>query len=146
MPKSKARTANRRGGNSSRFEAVSQSSAQIVKDAAALLDEELAAGIQAAKQVQQRFRKEGRIDPADFSDALQRFQADAHEVIALLNDRLNEMRSDENYQVVKKLVDRSHDLVDVAVELVNGSAEIANQLANSPIAKQATGRRAGRKR
>jgi len=48
-----------------------------VKDAAALLDEELAAGIQAAQQVQQRFRKQGRIDPADFSDALQRFQADA---------------------------------------------------------------------
>jgi hypothetical protein len=146
MPKAKAKTASRRSANSGRFEEVSKSSAQIVKDAAALLDEELAAGIQAAKQVQQRFRKEGRIDPADFSDALQRFQADAHEVIALLNERLNEMRSDQNFELVKKLVDRSHDLVDVAVELVNGSAEIANQLANSPIAKQATGRRAGRKR
>ena len=136
MPKAKAGSANRRSANSGRLEEVSKSTAQIVKDAAALLDEELAAGITAAKQVQQRFRKEGRIDPADFGDALQRFQADAHEVIALLNDRLNEMRSDENYQVVKKLVDRSHDLVDVAVELVNGSAEIANQLANSPVVKQ----------
>lgn len=146
MPKAKAGSANRRSANSGRLEEVSKSTAQIVKDAAALLDEELAAGITAAKQVQQRFRKEGRIDPADFGDALQRFQADAHEVIALLNDRLNEMRSDENYQVVKKLVDRSHDLVDVAVELVNGSAEIANQLANSPVVKQSTERRAGRKR
>jgi len=146
MPKSKAGTANRRNRNSRRLEEVSKSSAQIVKDAAALLDEELAAGIQAAKQVQQRFRKEGRIDPADFSDALSRFQADAHEVIALLNDRLNEMRSDENFKLVKKLIDRSHDLVDVAVEVVNGSAEIANQLANSPRAKQASESRANRKR
>jgi hypothetical protein len=154
MPKSKAGTAgqrsdakgNRRSPNASRFEEVSKNSAQIVKDAAALLDEELAAGIQAAKQVQQRFRKEGRIDPADFSDALQRFQADAHEVIALLNDRLNEMRSQENFEVVQKLVERSHDLVDVAVELVNGSAEIANQLANSPRVKHTSESRAGRKR
>jgi hypothetical protein len=146
MPKAKAGSTNKRSAKSGRLEEVSKSTAQIVKDAAALLDEELAAGITAAKQVQQRFRKEGRIDPADFGDALQRFQADAHEVIALLNDRLNEMRSDENYQVVKKLVDRSHDLVDVAVELVNGSAEIANQLANSPVVKQSTERRAGRKR
>lgn len=154
MPKSKSGNATQRaaakgssrGANSGRFEEVSKSSAQIVKDAAALLDEELAAGIQAAKQVQQRFRRGGRIDPADFGDALQRFQADAHEVITLLNDRLNEMRSDENYKMVKKLIDRSHDLVDVAVEMVNGSAEIANQLANSPLAKQATGRRASRKR
>src|SRR5215469_17628471 len=143
MPKPKAGTTNRRSAKSSRFEDVSKSSAQIVKDAAALLDEELAAGITAAKQVQQRFRKEGRIDPSDFSDALQRFQANAHEVIALLNDRLDEMRSQENFELVQKLVERSHDL---AVELVNSSAEIANQLANSPIVKQATERRAGRKR
>jgi len=154
MPKSKAGTAgqrsnatgDKRGANSGRFEAVSKSTAQIVQDAAALLDEELATGIKAAKQVQQRYRREQRVDPADFSEALQRFQADAHEVIGLLNDRLNDMRSEENYQIVRKLVDRSHDLVDLAVELVNGSAEIANQLANSPIAKQATGRREGRKR
>jgi hypothetical protein len=146
MPKSKARTANRRGADSRRCEEISNSSAQVVKDAAALLDEELAAGIQTAKQVQQRFRKRGRIDPADFSDALQRFQADAHEVIGLLNDRLDEMRSQENFQLVRKLVQRSHDLVDVAVELVNSSAEIANQIANSRNAKQTTERRAGRKR
>src|SRR5215469_3675572 len=120
MPKPKAGTTNRRSAKSSRFEDVSKSSAQIVKDAAALLDEELAAGITAAKQVQQRFRKEGRIDPADFGDALQRFQADAHEVIALLNDRLDEMRSQENFELVQERVERSHDLVDVAVELVNG--------------------------
>ncbi len=154
MPRSKAqKTAQRpeagRKGKSAatgRFEEVSKSTAQIVKDAAALLDEELAAGIVAANQVQQRFRKEGRVDPRDFSNALQRFQTDAHEVITLLNERLDEMRSQENFDVVKKLVNRSHDMVDVAVELVNSSAEIANQLANLPIVKQNTGRRAGRKR
>lgn len=42
---------------------------RIVQDAAALLDEELAAGIVAAKQVQKRFRKERRIDPQDFGAA-----------------------------------------------------------------------------
>ena len=60
---------------------MSKSTSQIVKDAAALLDEELAAGIVAPDQVQRRLRKEGRIDPADFSNALKRFQADAHEII-----------------------------------------------------------------
>jgi hypothetical protein len=135
-----------RKGKAGRFDEVSKSTAQIVKDAAALLDEELAAGIVAANQVQQRFRKEGRVDPRDFSNALQRFQADAHEVITLLNERLNDMRSQENFDVVKNLVNRGHDLVDIAVELVSSSAEIANQLANSPIVKQNTGRRGGRKR
>lgn len=151
MPKSKEQdTAQRsdadRNRKSGRLDDVSKSTAQIVKDAAALLDEELAAGIVAANQVQKRFRKEGRVDPKDFNNALQRFQADAHEVIKLLNDRLNDMRSQENFDLVKNLVNRSHDMVDIAVELVNGSAEMATQLANSPIVKQNLGRRAGRKR
>lgn len=154
MPKAKVQnTARGEGGNRvrkgadpGRLNRVSKSTAQIVKDAAALLDEELAAGIVAANQVQQRFRKERRVDPRDFSDALQRFQADAHEVIKLLNDRLNDMRSQENFDLVENLIDRSHDMVDLAVEMVNSSAEIATQLANSPILKQNSGRRAGRKR
>ena len=65
---------------------------------------------------------------------------------ALLNDRSDEMRLQENFQLDQKLVEGSHDLVDVAVELVNSSAEIANQIANSRKAKQTTERRAGRKR
>ena len=154
MPRSKATgnagqgdsTRNRKSASSGRFEQMSKSTSQIVQDAAALLDEELAAGIVAANRVQSRFRKDGRIDPADFSNALQRFQADAHEVIALLNDRLSEMRSDENFAMVKNLVNRSHDMVDLAVEMVNASAEVASQLANSPIVKKDVGSRAGRKR
>ena len=83
MPKSKGKTSqrsdrknNRKGAGSARFEGISKSTAHIVKDAAALLDEELAAGIVAANQVQRRFRKDRRVDPADFSKALQRFQTD----------------------------------------------------------------------
>src|SRR3974377_741944 len=154
MPKSKPKdkdqrteaNRNRKSADSARLRQGSKSTAQIVKDAAALLDEELAAGIVAANQVQRRFRKQRRIDPADFSNALQRFQADAHEVITLLNERLDEMRSDENFGVVKNLVNRSHDMVDLAVEMVNSSAEVATQLANSPLVKQNAGRRDGRKR
>lgn len=146
--KSKAQSTDASRGKqrkSQRFDDISKSTSQIVKDAAALLDEELAAGIVAARQVQERFRKEQRIDPADFSDALQRFQADAHEVISLLNQRLNEMRSDENFEVVQKLVSRSHDVVDLAVEMVNGSAEIATKLLNSSILKPSAESRGNRK-
>jgi len=111
-----------------------------------LLDEELAAGTLASKQVQGRFRQERRVDQADFSDALQRFQADAHEVITLLNDRLNDMRSQENFALVKNLVNRSHDMVDIAVDMVNSSAEVATHLANSPILKRNSEGRVSHKR
>jgi hypothetical protein len=119
---------------------ISKSSAQIVKDAAALLDEELAAGIVAAKQVQQRFQKDRRIDAGDFKKTLQKFQGDAHEVVSLLEDQISKLRSQENAELAKRLLHNTHDVVDLAVELVNMGAEIADQLAQSNLKRDASNR------
>jgi len=124
------------GARSARLKQISKSSSQIVKDAAVLLDEELASGIVAAKQVQQRFQKERRINPGDFKVALTRFQGDAHEVVNLLNDQFAEMRSDENAELVKRFTGNAHSLLDLVVELVNTSAEIADQLAKTNLPKK----------
>ena len=124
------------GARSARLKEISKSSSQIVKDAAVLLDEEIASGIVAAKQVQQRFQKERRIDPGDFKDALTRFQGDAHDAVNLLNDQFAELRSDENAELVKRFTDNAHSLLDLVVELVNTSAEIADQLAKSNLQKK----------
>jgi len=124
------------GARSARLKQISKSSSQIVKDAAVLLDEELASGIVAAKQVQQRFQKERRINPGDFKDALTKFQGDAHDVVNLLNDQFAEMRSDENAELVKRFTGNAHSLLDLVVELVNTSAEIADQLAKSSLQKK----------
>ncbi len=122
-----------------RFKQISKASAQIVKDAAALLDEEIAAGIVAAKNMQQRFHKERRIDPADFKETLHRFQSDAHEVVNLLNEQIAELRTEENAAVMTRLVNNTHDLLDLVVGLVNMGAEIANQLVQANLPKQNAG-------
>ena len=124
------------GARSARLKEISKSSSQIVKDAAVLLDEEIASGIVAAKQVQQRFQKERRINPGDFKDALTKFQGDAHDVVNLLNDQFAELRSDENAELVKRFTGNAHSLLDLVVEMVNTSAEIADQLAKSNLQKK----------
>ena len=134
------------GATSGRLNQISKSTAQIVKDAAALLDEEVAAGIVAAKQMQRRFQKERRIDPTDFKGALEKFQGDAHEVINLLNDRLADMRLQENFELIKRFVEKTHDVVDLAAEFVNSSAEIVNQLTKSSLSKRTAGSRESRNR
>ena len=116
---------------SKQFEQIGKSTSQIVRDAAALLDEEVAAGIVAARQMQKRFQKERRIDSADFREALQKFQGDAHEIVSLLNEQLSESRSKENTELVKRLLSHTHDVVDLVVEITNTGAELANQLAQS---------------
>jgi len=125
----------RSGKDSERFHQISQSTSQIVKDAAALLDEEVAAGIVAARKVQQRFQKEQRIDSADFQEALHKFQGDAHQVVGMLTTQFDQLRSKENSELIKRLVSNTHDVVDLAVEMVNMGAEIAGQLAQVTLKK-----------
>jgi hypothetical protein len=137
-PTSKPRQKSRAGAS---FKQISASTAQIVKEAACLLDEEVAAGIVAARQMQRRFQKERRIDPADFDQALQKFQADAHEVVTLLNDQFKQLRAEENADLIKRLVSNTHDVVDLAVEFIQTGAEIANQLAQTGRKGNAAGSR-----
>jgi len=148
--KSTGRKTSRRGRsrstkqqNRERFAEINTATSQIVREAAALLDDEVAAGIVAARQMQERFGRERKIDPADFQDSLQRFQGDAHEVVNMLNHQFSEFRSDENAELVSRFVANTHDLLDVVVSVVNMSAEIANQLVAANLPKPAATKRRG---
>ena len=124
------------GASTARVKSVSDSSSQIVKEAALLLDDELAAGILAAKQMQKRFRSERRVDPADFKEAVQQLQTQAHEVVNQFSSKISEASSRENVEILQRLVNNSHDLLDLTVELLNTGAELADQLAQSNLQKK----------
>jgi hypothetical protein len=125
-----ARRTEKRG---QRFGQIGATTSRIVMDAAALLDEEVAAGIVAAKRVQERFQKERRIEPADFSEALQRFRSDAHDIVNTLNDQFTRLRSPENDELIGRLLKDTHNLLDLAFGIVDTGAEIASQLAQSKL-------------
>jgi hypothetical protein len=124
------------GAQSARFKKIGKTSSQIVMDAAALLDEEIASGIVAAKQVQQRFARDRRIDPSDFKGALKKFQGDAHQVVNMLNGQFSGLRSRESTQLVNRFTRNTHNLLDLVVELVNTGAKLADQLAQSKLNKK----------
>lgn len=125
----------RPGTQSARFKQIGKSSSQIVMDAALLLDEEIASGIVAAKQVQQRFARDRRIDPNDFKGALKKFQGDAHQMVNMLNGQFAGVRSRQSTQLVNRFTRNTHNLLDLVVELVNTGAKIADQLAQSRLKK-----------
>lgn len=122
-------------GRRARFEQINRSGSQIVRDAAALLDEEMASGIVAARNMQERMDKERRIDKADFSEALARLQGDAHQVLNLVSGQLGEARSADNSELISRFTRNMHDLLDVVVGVVSTSAEIAGQLAEKNLPK-----------
>lgn len=118
-----------------RLDRMGAATSEIVREAAALLDEEVAAGIVAARKIQERFQRERRIDPADFQESLQRLQADAHELVNVLNRELTGESSGANAKLVSRLLSNAHDLVDVLVGVVNMSAGLANELAEANLSR-----------
>jgi ABC-type transporter Mla subunit MlaD len=113
---------------SARIKNASRSVTNIVKDAAEILNEEVASGIIAARQMQDRFKKENRIDPKDFQSALEKFNADAHEVLNLLTQQIDELHHKDNVELTRRLMDKTHDVLDLSVGMVNISAKMANEL------------------
>lgn len=130
-----AATPEAEGGRRARFEQINRAGSQIVRDAAALLDEEMAAGIVAARNMQQRMDRERRVDRADFGEALQRFQGDAHEILNLVGNQLGELRPGDSSELLARFTRNLHDLLDVVVGVVGTSAEIAGQLAEANLPK-----------
>jgi hypothetical protein len=122
-------------GRRARFQQINRAGSQIVRDAAALLDEEMAAGVVAARNVQQRMDRERRVDRADFAGALQRFQGDAHQILDLMNEQIEEFRAGDNSELLSRLTRNTHDLLDVMVGVITTSAEIAGQLAEKNLPK-----------
>src|SRR2546421_11697991 len=119
-----------------RSKEIGQSTSQIVKDAALLLEDEMASGIIAAKQMQQRFQKDRHISPGDFKDALTKLQRDAHEVINQLDEQFPALSSQENTELVRRFSEHTHALLDLVVELVNTGAELVDQLAQEQLPKK----------
>jgi hypothetical protein len=124
--------------NKRRIGQISSATSQIVKEAGAVLDEEMAIGIVTAKKMQERFDNERRIDSTDFKEALQRFQNDGHELVGLVDQQIVELRSDENVDLTNRLIANVHSLLDLAVGLVGTGTEIANQLIERNLPKRNT--------
>jgi hypothetical protein len=66
-----------------------KSSSRIVQKAASILEEEIAAGILAAKQVEERLINVREIRSANPEEVMQRFRRDAHEVVDIVLDVVN---------------------------------------------------------
>ncbi len=65
---------------------VADTTSRIVQRAASILEEELASGLVAARQIEQRFVDVEKVRSRDPQEVMQRFRRDAHEVVDILID------------------------------------------------------------
>lgn len=85
------KTAHRKAGSTSRArtEGLTSEALRIVEQAASILEEEIAAGIVAAKKVEERYVDVNALRSGASEQVIQRFRKDAHEVLDILLDLVN---------------------------------------------------------
>jgi hypothetical protein len=118
-----ARPATKRGS----LEEIGKTTSQVVQEAAAVLEEDLATGLIAARKVSQRLAKEQRFEADDFADALKRFRSTGHELIEIARGRLEELRSDANQELLKKLLTDGQGALDTLIDVIAASPELADR-------------------
>lgn len=124
-----------RSGPSPRIRRMSNNASAIVKAAAELLDEEVAAGVVTAKQMQKRFREERRVDAKDLRPALDRLKTDTEGMLSVIEEQFGPTQSKETTDMIRRLLGQSQSLLQIVFELVDTATKVGSQLANAQLAK-----------
>lgn len=119
----------RRNAKGGRLGTAGRTASTAVREAASVLEQELAATLPGVRRLQERFTKEGRVDQKEFTDVLERARATSHEFINLAADRMTDLRSADVQELSQRLTSDAHDLFDSMINLVALAPDIMNRLA-----------------
>jgi hypothetical protein len=107
---------------------VGKSGAQVIREAAEVLEEELAAGLIAARKVSRRLAKEQRVDKEEFDDAVGRFRSLGQDLIEMTRGRLDDLKSEETQALLNRLVTDAQGALDTFVDLLELGPEVVNRV------------------
>jgi len=105
-----------------------KSTSDIIQKAASILEEEVAAGIVAAKEVERHMREDGDFRSDEFGDIMQRLRRDAHDMVNIISEQVDNFRSSEFDHLGKRFQKDAHDAVDIMLNVMNVAPDIINRL------------------
>jgi hypothetical protein len=111
------------------LEPAADDASTAVRQAATVLEGELSSGLAGVRKIQERLTKERRLDQKEFDEVLERFRANAHELIDVAAGRMADLRSGEVQDLSQRLTTDAHDLFDTVLNLVGMAPDIVNRLA-----------------
>jgi hypothetical protein len=145
MAQKRSRT--KSSARSGQFDGAAEQASSAVRQAASVLEGELAVTLAGARKLERRFAQERRVDQGELDDVLGRVRADIHELIDVGAERLAELRSPDVVDVTQRLTVDAHDFFDMMIDMLTGAPELINGLlaateAEGQVPKRAT-RRSG---
>jgi hypothetical protein len=108
---------------------VARDASEAVKQAASILQKELADSAGLARGMQQKFADTRRVEPDEFKVLADRVRKDVHDLIAIAGDMFSELHTDEVQSLVARIATDAHDVVDTTMNLVENTPEAATRFA-----------------
>jgi hypothetical protein len=107
------------------------STSDIIQKAAVILEEEVAAGIMAAKEVERSMRENGDVRSEAFDDVMVRLRRDAHVIVNIIGEQVDQVRSEEFDELSQRFQKDAHEVVDLFLNVVGNAPGIIDRLLQS---------------
>lgn len=104
------------------------STSDMIQKAAVILEEEVASGILAAKEVERSMRETGDVRSESFDDIVVRLRKDAHDVVNIIGEQVDQLRSEEFDELSNRFQRDAHEAVDVVLNVVTSAPSMINRL------------------
>src|SRR5215210_4118648 len=108
---------------------IARDASNVIKQAASILQKEVAASSVSAADMQQKFAATKRVDRGEFKQLADRVREDVHDLIAIMSDMFTELKTDEVQSLVSNVANDAHEVVDTAMNLVENAPDAATRLA-----------------
>ncbi|GHJ09186.1 hypothetical protein TPA0907_35530 [Micromonospora humidisoli] len=109
-----------------RFDQVGDEVSAAVTRAASVLQEELSAGIDSARRLQEKLTADRRVDPAAFDEVAGRVRSDTHALIDMVVAQLP--ATGDRGELTRRYAADAHDVLDSLLDLARLAPELANGL------------------
>ena len=107
------------------------STSDMIRKAAVILEEEVASGILAAQEVERSMRESGDVRSDTFDDIMVRLRRDAHDIVNIIGEQVDQMRSEEMGELSQRLQKDAHEVVDLFLNVVTNAPDMINRLLKS---------------
>lgn len=109
------------------LKAFGASTSDMIQKAAVILEEEVAVGLLAAREVERSMRETGELRAETFDDILVRLRKDAHDVVNIIGEQADQMRSTEFDELSLRFQKDAHEAVDVLLNAVTHAPTLINR-------------------
>jgi hypothetical protein len=110
------------------LEGPASDASEAVRQAASVLEKELAAGVSGFQRLGARVVKERRVDQEAFDEVLGRLRLNAKEFVGVAANRVGDLRSEDVQELAQQFSTHAQDLLDTVISMVSIAPDMLNRV------------------